>query len=85
MLTIGFAYWTLAPYYNSYLEWEENQKSEMISTCKDSNDTKLCLCVNDRIFKEYTHAEYMVVDKNSSDYKEFIKETKEECLDDGWF
>ena len=85
VLTIGFAYWTLAPYYNSYIEWEENQKSEMISICKDSNDIKLCSCVNERIFKEFSHTEYIAVDKNSSEHKEFLKESKEECLDDGWF
>jgi hypothetical protein len=41
--------------------------------------------VDEAIFKEYTYEEYMVLDKNSSDYKEFIKDTKEECQDDGWF
>lgn len=85
VLTIGFAYWTLAPYYNSYVEWDDTQKQEMISTCKDSNDTKLCECIDERIFKEFSYSQYIVTDKNSSDYKEFLKENKEECLDDSWF
>lgn len=85
VLTIGFAIWALYPYYNSYVGWEESQKKEMISTCKDSNDTKLCKCVDDATFKEFTYDEYVKLDKNSTNYKEFLKETKEDCLDDGWF
>jgi hypothetical protein len=85
VLTVGFAIWVLYPYYKSYFGWEDAQKTELISTCVDSNDTKLCKCVDEAIFKEYTYEEYMVLDKNSSDYKEFIKDTKEECQDDGWF
>ena len=85
VLTVAFAIWVLYPYYKSYFGWEESQKSELISTCKDSNDTKLCKCVDEAIFKGYTYEEYKVLDKNSSDYKEFVKDTKEDCLDEGWF
>jgi len=85
VLTIGFAIWALYPYYNSYVGWEESQKVKMISTCKDSNDTKLCKCVDDATFKEFTHDEYVKLDKNSTEYKEFLKDAKEDCLDDGWF
>ena len=85
VLTIGFAIWTLYPMYKCYFGWEETQKKEMLSTCKDMNDTKLCSCVDDAIFKGYTYEEYKALDKNSSDFKEFIKEAKEDCLDDSWF
>lgn len=85
VMTIGFAIWALYPYYNSYVGWDEKQKQEMVSTCKDTNDTKLCKCVDDAIFKEYTYEKYIVLDKNGSEYKEFIKEAKEDCLDDSWF
>lgn len=85
VLTLGFAVWALYPYYNSYIEWEDGQKSQMISTCKDTNDTKLCECVDDKIFKGYSFKEYTAIDKNSTDFKEFLKEAKEECLDDSWF
>ena len=82
VLTIGFAIWALYPYYNSYVGWEDKQKQELISTCQDLNNSKLCECVDDRIFKEYTFDEYKILDKNGSDYKDFLKEAKEECIDD---
>ena len=85
VLTIGFAIWALYPYYNSYMGWEEEQKQVMLSHCSDTNDTQLCKCLDDTTFKTYTHDEYIALDKNSSDYKEFLQEAKEDCLDDGWF
>ena len=85
VLTIGFAIWVLYPYYNSYIGWDESQKKEMISTCKSDKDTKLCECIDDTIFKTYIYDDYKVLDKNSTDYKEFLKDAKEECQDDSWF
>ena len=83
--TIGFAIWILYPYYTSYTGWQEEQKIEMISHCSDMNNTKLCKCIDEATFKSYTHDEYMALEKKSSEYKEWLAETKEECLDDGWF
>ena len=86
VLTIGFAIWALYPYYNSYVGWEEKQKEIMISHCKgDENSTKLCKCLDDATFKEYTYEEYKALDKNSTEYKKFLKDAKEDCLDDSWF
>ncbi|MEA3330650.1 MAG: hypothetical protein U9Q29_03040 [Campylobacterota bacterium] len=85
VLTLGFAIWTLYPMYKSYFGWDEAQKTEMLSTCHDSNNTELCKCVDDAIFKNYIYEEYKILDKNSTDYKEFLVEAKEECLDDSWF
>ncbi len=85
VLTLGFAIWTLYPMYNSYFGWNDSQKKEMLQNCRDSNNTKLCTCVDDSIFKEFVYEEYKSIDKNSTDYKKFIKESKEDCLDDSWF
>lgn len=85
ILTIGFAIWTLYPYYNSYVGWSDVQKRVMITNCADSNNTKLCKCLDDATFKGFTHDEYILLDKNSSKYKEFLKDATEECLDDSWF
>ena len=86
VLTIGFAIWVLYPYYISYSAWNESQKNEMISHCKgDENSTKLCKCMDDATFKNYTYKEYSNIDKNSSDYTDFLKDAREDCLDDSWF
>ena len=86
VLTIGFAIWALYPYYNSYVGWEDEQKKEMLSHCTgDENSTKLCRCLDDATFKEYTYEEYKAIDKNGSDYKEFLTDAREDCLDDAWF
>jgi len=86
ILTIGFGIWALYPYYTSYVGWEESEKKEMLSYCKgDANKTKLCQCLDDATFKNYTYAEYKALDKNSSEYKEFLQDAKEDCEDDSWF
>ena len=85
VLTFGFAVWTLYPMYKSYFGWDETQKQEMLSTCADSNSSELCKCVDDTIFKSYVYEEYKALDKNSTEYIEFVKEAKEDCLDESWF
>ena len=90
VLTIGFAIWTLYPYYNSYVGWDEKQKETMLSACdtkenSDANATKLCKCLDDAVFKGYVYEEYVKLDKNASEYEEFLKDAKEDCLDEGWF
>ena len=85
VLTFGFEIWTLYPMYNSYFGWEDEQKQKMLVTCNDTNNTKLCNCIDEKIFKEYIYDEYKILDENSSDYKEFIKDAKEEWLDNSWF
>lgn len=57
----------------------------MISTCDAKEDEKLCKCLDESIFKGFTYDEYKVLDKNSTDYKEFMDDAKEECQDEGWF
>jgi hypothetical protein len=85
VLTLGFAIWTLYPFYKSYFGWEEAQKVELLNHCDDTNDTKLCKCLDEAIFKEYVYEEYKILDKNSSEFREFLKEAKEDCSDSGWF
>jgi hypothetical protein len=85
LLTVAFAVWTLYPFYKSYFGWNEKQKTEMISTCAEDSNRTLCECVDEKIFKEYVYEEYMSVDKNATEYKEFLKEAKEDCSDSSWF
>ena len=85
VLTLGFFIWAFIPFYNSYMTWSEDKKQELISECKKENNETLCQCLDEKIFKEYSFEDFKNLDKNSSDFNEFIKETKEECLDDSWF
>ena len=85
VLTAGFAVWTLYPFYTSYFGWDEKQKEDLIVHCNDANDTKLCKCIDKAIFKIYKHEEYTSLDKNSNEFQDFLKETKEDCNDSGWF
>ena len=85
VLTAGFAVWTLYPYYTSYIGWEDNQKEFLLDHCDTSKDAKLCTCIDESIFKEYTYEEYSAVDTNGTEFSEFLKDTIEECNDDGWF
>jgi len=85
VLTAVFAVWALYPYYTSYVGWEESEKKVMLSHCSERNDTKLCSCLDEATFKTFTHDEYVALDKNATEYKEFLEEAKEDCLDDGWF
>ena len=85
VMTIGFAIWVLYPYYISYSGWEQSQKKELLSHCEAIDDKKLCKCLDESTFKAYTFEEYISVDKNSSEYAEFIQDAKEECQDESWF
>ena len=85
VLTVGFAIWALWPYYNSYVEWSKEEKAMLLSNCKTDVNTTLCSCLDDAIFKNYTYAEYKKLDQNSSEFKKFLQDAKEECEDDSWF
>lgn len=86
VLTLGFAIWVLYPMYIKYFGWEESQREVLTKECRgEDNTTKLCKCISENTFKTYTYGEYSKKDKDSKEYQEFIKETKEDCLDDSWF
>ena len=85
VLTVGFAIWTLLPFYNSYVTWADDAKQEFTFICEKENNETLCSCLSDNTFKEYSFEDFNALDKQSSDFKEFIKESREECLDDSWF
>lgn len=85
VLTLAFAIWTLIPFYNSYIKWNETQKQEYTIQCNTENNESLCECLSKSTFKEYGFEEHKNIDKKSEDYKEFFNDTKEECFDDSWF
>ncbi len=85
VLTVAFAIWALYPYYNSYIEWSEEEKRSLLVHCDEEENATLCSCIDDAIFKNFTHDEYIKMDKNSSTFKEFLEEISHECQDDSWF
>ncbi|MDD2790866.1 MAG: hypothetical protein PHU40_09415 [Sulfurimonas sp.] len=84
-LTVAFFIWAAIPFYNSYITWTVGDKKEVSAKCLAENNETLCKCLDDTLFKEYSYESYQRVDTNSSDFLEFIKESKEDCLDDSWF
>ena len=84
-VTLVFFIWTAVPFYKSYITWSMGDKKELVRECVSENNETLCECLSGAISKEYTFESYKDVDKNSSEYLEFIKESKEDCLDDSWF
>lgn len=86
VLTLAFFVWTAIPFYNSYITWDDAKKQQRILACGTiENNVTLCECLGDATFKEYSYEAFESLDKNSSDFTEFIKETKEDCADDSWF
>ena len=78
--------WAIIPFYNSYITWKDKDKQKVIQKCELENNATLCRCLEDSIFKEYRYSEYKKIDYlKEKDYLEFIKDAKEECLDDSWF
>ncbi len=84
-LTVVFAIWALYPYYKEYLEWNNEEREKILKNCTFDANKTTCSCIANALFKEYSAKEYHEIDKNSKEFKEFIKEAKEECLDTSWF
>ncbi len=86
VLTLGFFIWTAIPFYNSYITWDENDKEKIIAKCTQENNETLCKCIKKAMFKEYSYPTYLALTQNNAkELDEYIKDAKEECLDDSWF
>jgi len=86
ILTIAFAVWTLYPYYNSYFTWNEEEKKSLLTHCNQEKNTTLCTCIDNAIFKNYTHQQYMLIDKNATEFIDFLQDTTKECKNENtWF
>lgn len=83
VLTIGFFIWTMLPFYNEYITWDETQRKELSVSMENEYNQTLGSCLSDALFKEYSYSAYTTVDPK--EYKKFLKDAKEECLDDSWF
>jgi hypothetical protein len=82
VITIGFAIWTLSPFYTKYYQWNDKDREEMIKTCLKGENERYCGCLENMIFKEYDEISYMKIDKeHDKAYVEFMNEAKGECLE----
>ncbi len=82
VLTLGFAVWTLLPFYTKYYEWNDKDREEMIKRCLKNGTERYCGCLENMIFKEYDEKKYKKIDKeNDIEYIEFMNESKKECLE----
>ncbi len=83
VITIAFFIWASIPFYNSYVTWKDSDKKEFLAECEKENNTTLCECLDNMVFKEYNHNSFVNIDKvDDKEYKEFIEESKKGCLDD---
>lgn len=85
VFTFVFFIWAAIPFYNKYITWGEDKKTMFVQECVKENNETVCGCLSDAVFKEYSLNAYNHTDKNSTEHKKFLKDSKEECLDDGWF
>ncbi len=82
VLALGFFIYTAIPFYNKYVTWTDESKTELLNTCKSQeNNATLCECLDDKIFKEYSFEAYSSLSKDSEDYLEFIGEARKECFE----
>ena len=82
VLTLGFAVWTLLPFYTKYYEWNDKDREEMMQGCLKNGTERYCGCLENMIFKEYDEKKYKKIDKeNDIEYIEFMNESKKECLE----
>jgi len=82
VLTIGFAIWTLYPFYTKYYEWNDADRETLMKECLLNGNERYCGCLENMVFKEYDEKMYKELDsKNDTEFLEFMNESKKECLE----
>jgi len=88
VLTIGFFFWALVPFYNKYYSWKDVDKSSLMTSCIAEHNASYCSCWDDKVFKEYAFEDFKRLNREKDeDYLEFASEVDKECrgIDTGWF
>jgi len=81
-LTLGFAIWTLYPFYTKYYEWNDKDRDLMMQKCLKNGNERYCGCLENMIFKEYDEENYKKLDaEDDVEFLEFMNESKKECLE----
>ena len=91
VLTIGFFFWALVPFYNKYFSWQDADKEALVALCVQDHNESYCSCLEDKVFKTYEFEDFRALDKNNDvDFLEFLDESDRDCRGDlawyeGWF
>lgn len=79
-LALGFAIWTLYPFYTKYYTWQPQEREELIESCTSEQNASYCECLDDKIFKAYDIKSYRALEKDKDEeYLEFLEESHKEC------
>lgn len=79
-LALGFAVWTLYPFYTKYYTWQPQEREELIKSCISEHNASYCECLDDKIFKAYDIKSYRRLDKEKdAEYLEFLEASQKEC------
>jgi hypothetical protein len=82
-LALGFALWTLYPFYTKYYTWQPQEREALIKSCIGEQNVSYCECLDDKIFKAYDIKSYKALDKEKDEgYLEFIEESQKECREE---
>jgi hypothetical protein len=81
VLAFGFFIYAAIPFYNKYYLWSDEARLAQNTQCSQE-EINICQCMNDKLFKAYSFEEYETMELNSDAYKEFLKESQEECKEE---
>ncbi len=82
-LALGFAIWTLYPFYTKYYTWQPQEREALIKSCESEHNTSYCECLDDKIFKAYDIKNYRALEKAKDEaYLEFLEESQKECREE---
>ena len=88
IMTIGFFFWAIVPFYNKYFTWQDMDKASLSKRCVAEHNQTYCDCLDDKVFKEYSFEDFKHLNRSKDeDYLEFFSDVDKECrgIDTGWF
>ena len=88
IMTIGFFFWAIVPFYNKYFTWQDVDKASLTKNCVSEHNQTYCDCLDDKVFKEYSFEDFKHLKRaEDEDYLEFFSDVDKECrgIDTGWF
>lgn len=78
-MTIGFAIWTMIPFYNKYITWQDKDITQLTQTCEHNHS--VCECLVNGVITSYSFDAYCQIDINRSGFRDFELEDSQSCFD----